>query len=398
MRRLSEIRDENVISIIPEYGRQKLLGYAESFKELAGLFEEENGMGEFSAEDGNRQEYFWQKKLYESKGLLAEHLREMSSIMSDVARATYRYRPLSERKYRQISRYLKESGILLKKFLVLENGDGHIELSLTMKTQLRESIIIEDVADLLSVAMNIRIRPSKNEPLFMAKEWRAYHFIEEPEFHILTGVAKAVKEMEKVSGDNYSFCETESGKVAAILSDGMGSGEQACEESERVIEMAERLLEAGFRKEAAIQIINGALAAGEQEKNMSTLDICELDLYTGICDFIKVGAVHTYIKRDNLVDKLMAGNLPLGVFQQIEPETMHRQLKDGDYVIMLSDGVLDALSQGAGEELMPEIISRIHHRNPTEIANQVLGYCLRQSMGQIRDDMTVLVIGIWQCS
>lgn len=398
MRRLSEIRDENVISIIPEYGRQKLLGYAESFKELAGLFEEENGMGEFSAEDGNRQEYFWQKKLYESKGLLAEHLREMSSIMSDVARATYRYRPLSERKYRQISRYLKESGILLKKFLVLENGDGHIELSLTMKTQLRESIIIEDVADLLSVAMNIRIRPSKNEPLFMAKEWRAYHFIEEPEFHILTGVAKAVKEMEKVSGDNYSFCETESGKVAAILSDGMGSGEQACEESERVIEMAERLLEAGFRKEAAIQIINGALAAGEQEKNMSTLDICELDLYTGVCDFIKVGAVHTYIKRDNLVDKLMAGNLPLGVFQQIEPETMHRQLKDGDYVIMLSDGVLDALSQGAGEELMPEIISRIHHRNPTEIANQVLGYCLRQSMGQIRDDMTVLVIGIWQCS
>lgn len=403
MRRMSEIREENAISVIPEYGRQKLLGYAESFRELAELFEEEMEIKDFEMKDflesgKDRQEYLWQKKLCESRGLLAGHLKEMSCIMSDVAKEYYRYRPLSERKYRQIARYLKESGILLKNFLILENEDKHIELSLTMKTQLRESIIIADVADLISVVMNIRVQPSKSEPLFMAKEWTSYHFLEEPKFHILTGFAKAVKETEKVSGDNYSFCEIESGRTIAILSDGMGSGEEACEESERVIEMMEKLLESGFRKEAAIQIINGALAAGEQEKNMSTLDICELNLYTGACDFVKVGAACTYIKRDNLVDRLSARNLPLGVFQQIEPETMHRQLQDGDYVIMLSDGVLDALSQGVGEDMLPEVISRIYHTNPAEIANQILGYCIRQSVGKIRDDMTVLVIGIWKNS
>lgn len=403
MRWMSEIREENAISVIPEYGRQKLLGYAESFRELAELFEEEMEIKEFEMKDflesgKDRQEYLWQKKLCESRGLLAGHLKEMSCIMSDVAKESYRYRPLSERKYRQIARYLKESGILLKNFLILENEDKHIELSLTMKTQLRESIIIADVADLISVVMNIRVQPSKCEPLFMAKEWTSYHFMEEPEFHILTGFAKAVKETEKVSGDNYSFCEIEAGRTIAILSDGMGSGEEACEESERVIEMMERLLESGFRKEAAIQIINGALAAGEQEENMSTLDICELNLYTGACDFIKVGAACTYIKRDNLVDRLSARNLPLGVFQQIEPETMHRQLQDGDYVIMISDGVLDALSQGVGEDMLLEIISRIYHTNPAEIANQILGYCIRQSVGKIRDDMTVLVIGIWKNS
>lgn len=403
MRWMSEVREENAISVIPEYGRQKLLGYAESFRELAELFEEEVGIKDFEMKDflesgKDRQEYLWQKKLCESRGLLAGHLKEMSCIMSDVAKESYRYRPLSERKYRQIARYLKESGILLKNFLILENEDKHIELSLTMKSQLRESIIIADVADLISVVMNIRVQPSKSEPLFMAKEWTSYHFLEEPEYHILTGFAKAVKETEKVSGDNYSFCEIEPGRTIAILSDGMGSGEEACEESERVIEMMERLLESGFRKEAAIQVINGALAAGEQEENMSTLDICELNLYTGASDFIKVGAACTYIKRDNLVDMISARNLPLGVFQQIEPETMHRQLQDGDYVIMLSDGVLDALSQGVGEDVLPEIISRIYHTNPAEIANQILGYCIRQSVGKIRDDMTVLVIGIWKNS
>ena len=89
---------------------------------------------------------------------------------------------------------------------------------------------------------------------------------------------------------------------------------------------------------------------------MSTLDICELNLYTGACEFTKIGAACTYIKREHLVDRLSARNLPLGVFQQIEPETIYRQLQDGDYIIMLSDGVLDALEQGIGEEILPELI------------------------------------------
>lgn len=397
MKKQAEIKDENMVSVISEYGRQKLLGYAESFRDLAELFEE-GGAEEICKEDKDRQEYLWQKKVYESRGLLAEHLKEMAHIMSSVAKESYRCHPVGERKYRRISHCLKEAGILLKNFLILENEDGHLELCLMMKTQQQECIVMEDVAEVISEAMNTKLRVSQNEPLFMTREWNTYHFLEEPAYHILTGFAKAVKESEAVSGDNYSFCETAPGKAAAILSDGMGSGEKACEASEKVIEMMERLMESGFRKEAAIQIINGALAAGEQEQNMSTLDICELNLYTGACEFIKVGAACTYIKREHLVDRLSARNLPLGLFQQIEPETMHRQLKDGDYVIMLSDGVLDALEQGIGEEILPEVIGRITHTNPGEIAGQILSYCLHQSKGQIKDDMTVLVMGVWRCT
>ncbi|MDE7284452.1 MAG: SpoIIE family protein phosphatase [Lachnospiraceae bacterium] len=396
MRRQAERKADRTVAMIPEYGRQKLLGYAESFRDLAELFDNEEETDDVCIDDENRQDYLWKKKICENKGLMADHLKEMAFIMSDVAKETYRYRPMGERKYKKIARALKEAGIILKRIFVVENDDGHLEMGLMMKTQRMGRVIVADVADMLSVEINIRIRPSKNEPLFMAKEWKTYHFLEEPAFYILTGIAKAVKETEKISGDNYSFFETEQGRVAAILSDGMGSGENACEESGKVIEMMERFMEAGFRKEMAIQIINGALSAREQEQNMSTLDICELNLYTGGCDFIKVGAACTYIKRGNMVDRLSAENLPLGIFGQIEPEVVHRQLQDGDYVIMLSDGILDAVSQGAGEEFMPEVIGRISNTNPYEIANQILGYCIRQSRGHVRDDMTVLVIGIWK--
>lgn len=405
MKKQAEVRDDNIVTIIPEYGRQRLLSYAESFRDLADLFEGEEETPD-SDETGmivDRQDYLWQRKLQENQELLAEHLKETAHIMAEVAKETCLYRPMGERRFRQMSRILRESGISLKNFFEMEHEDGHTEISLTMKymgdkyMKLGESeqISVDDVADFISVAMNVRLCAAKNSPMYLTRNYNTYYFQEEPAYHLLTGVAKAVKETEKISGDNYSFYEADTGKMMILLSDGMGSGEKACEDSRRVIEIMESFLTARFRMESAIQMINGALSAAGSEQNMSTLDLCDINLYTGECEFVKVGAACTYIKRGNLVDRLSAQNLPLGVFGQMEVESISRTLQNGDYIIMLSDGITDALSQGIGEEVLPEIIGRMEYASPGEIANQILAYCIKQSNGQIRDDMTVLVTGIW---
>ena len=145
-----------------------------------------------------------------------------------------------------------------------------------------------------------------------------------------------------------------------MLSDGMGSGEKACKDSEFVIDFMEKFLEAGFGKETAVQMINGALIAGGESQNMSTLDLCQMDLYTGVCEFIKIGSAPSYIKRENLVEQISARNLPLGVFYEIDMETVKRRLVDGDYVIMLSDVILDALSQGIGRRCSRKCWGRLH--------------------------------------
>ncbi len=404
MKRRTSVREDDRIDVIPEYGRQKLLAYAESFRDLADLFEESREKDKpFGEEPADRQEYLCRRRLQESQELLAEHLKEMAHILAVTARETCRCRPMGERKYKQMAALLRESGIVLKDFLELEHEDGHREISLVMRYEggrharfgESEYISTEDVADYISVAMNRRLCAAKNTPAYLAAEYNAYYFLEEPPYHLLTGFAKAVKETEKVSGDSYSFFESDTGRILMLLSDGVGSGEEARRESSRVIEMMERLLEAGFGKEPAVQMVNGAMAAAGQEQVMSTLDICDIDLYTGTCEFVKVGAASTYIKRGRLVDRLSSRNLPLGVFWQMTPEIQNRTLQSGDYIIMLSDGVLDALSEGIGEEALPEIIGRMEYNNPGEIANQILAYAIGQSRGRIRDDMTVLVTGIW---
>lgn len=417
-------------NVLPEYGRKKLLMYADTFRDLANTFSDIQRQerelqpvggreSAYNMEAGNeisagsvmpgegtddkdsqpvldRQEYLWKRRLAENRDLMADQLMEMAQIMTRIADESYRFIHMSERKVKQLAHALKEENILLKEVCLLEKENGHKEINLIMRTGKNGNPAVEEVGNLLSVLLNLRLVPSRSSSIFVGKEWCGYQFIEEPKFHVLTGVAKAVKETENISGDNYSFMEVREGMLTAVLSDGMGSGEKACRDSELVIDFMEKFLEAGFAKETAVQMINGALIAGGENQNMSTLDMCQLDLHTGICEFIKIGSAPSYIKRENLVEQISARNFPLGVFHEIDMETVRRRLMDGDYIIMLSDGILDGLSQGIGEEMLPEMLGKITLKNPAEMANHILNFCLHQSRGRVRDDMTVMVVGIWE--
>lgn len=392
-------------SILPEYGRRRLLNYADSIRELADTFKETETDGsrkekwEQVIEEAclkDRREYLWQKKISENKGLMAEHLQEMAQIMTQVAEEARRCVPMGERRYRQIAHALREVGIQVKNIYLIENERGRMEAAVSMRNTKKNTLSAEEVGDLLSVLLNIRLEGAADNPFFIGAQWQTFYYIEEARYHVLTGVAKAVKETERISGDNYAFFETTSGNLTAVLSDGMGSGDKASTDSAVVVELMEKFLCAGFQTETAIQMINSSLISGEESTNMSTLDLCSMDLYSGECRFVKVGSACSYIKRQHLVDRISSGNLPLGIFQKPDMEIAGRSLIDGDYIIMLSDGILDALSQGIGEDMLSEIIGSTELENPGKIANAILNFCIHQCRGHIRDDMTVLVIGIWK--
>ncbi len=387
---------EELGSILPEYGRRKLLTYADSIRELADSFKETEQIQRDGGKNQDRRDYVWQKRLNENKELMVTHLEEMAQIMLSLAEETRRCIPMGERRFKQIAHALREVGIQIKNLYLIENEMGHMEVSLTMKNMRADTLSSEEIGDLLSVLLNMHLVSAGDNAFFIGEEWQTYYFVQEAKFHVLTGVAKAVKETEKISGDNYAFFEGNAGNLTAVLSDGMGSGEKACTDSTMVVELMQKFLEAGFQMEVAIQMINSALLAGGENANMSTLDLCSLDLYNGECRFVKVGSACSYIKRQHLVDRISSGNLPLGIFQKPDTEAVGRTLMDGDYVIMVSDGILDALSQGIGEDMLSELIGGSSLENPGEMANAILNFCIHQCRGHIRDDMTVLVIGIWK--
>lgn len=386
-------------AIIQDYERQRLLEYADSFRELADSFQnfraEEESEKVLEAK-GARQVILWERQLSEQRSIFAGQLQEMSRMLSDIASQERSVEKISEKKYRQLVREMKTEGILVGDLFYIRAGDGHREYSIQMRTAKTAGISSEDVAGLLSVLLDMRIVPHRNCTFFLSPEWGTYLFQEEPSYHVLTGTAKAIKQSEAVSGDCFECFEYGEGSVALLLSDGMGSGERALKCSSMVVDLMQRFLEAGFSVKAAMRLINGVLLTGETEHNTSTIDCCNIDLYQGLCHFCKVGAAPSYLKRDNLVEQISSRNLPLGLVEEPESESVTRYLEDGDYIILLSDGVVDAMNQGIGEAALPEVISRFQSRNPSELANDILGYVLRQCKGEVRDDMTVLVTGFWE--
>ena len=122
-----------------------------------------------------------------------------------------------------------------------------------------------------------------------------------------------------------------------------------------------------------------------------------IDVYKGEREIIKAGASSTFIKKKDSVEQLSSTSLPIGVVNSIENDSVKRQLEDRDFVIMVTDGVLDALPVGEQDILLETIIQGSAIRNPKEMAHHVLEQVLNWTGKEPEDDMTVLAVGIWEC-
>ncbi len=231
----------------------------------------------------------------------------------------------------------------------------------------------------------------------MGKETSEIIYEEEPAYHAVQGVARLVKDGAAVSGDNFSFLEKEDGELVLSLSDGMGFGVSACKESELVIDLLERFVEAGFTKDTAIKMLNSAMVIHGEDDQYSTVDISAVNLYTGETSFYKIGASATFIRhKSGNVECLLSTSLPVGVSFEIEIEHAKKQLSDGDFLVMITDGVIEYLHTDSPEETLEEIISGIKTNHPGLMAKKILDQVMTYTGGEVKDDMTVLAAAIWE--
>ena len=135
--------------------------------------------------------------------------------------------------------------------------------------------------------------------------------------------------------------------------------------------------------------------AGTTFNNPVTMDMSIIDCQAGVINCIKLGAVSTFIKRDNWVEIIKSTTLPMGVLEQVDYDCTTKKLYDGNYIIMISDGVLDNLSGINKEEQMVEIINNINVKKPAGIAKKILEESLKNNNMEAFDDCTVMVLGVF---
>lgn len=341
------------------------------------------------------QNLLWNNRLIEGRLAVAEQLGEVSRIMQQVANDIYSITLAPANREEQVKKALGRKQVLVKQMWMLDKPQGKVQFFLTLRARSGQCVTLREVTRILSGIFGCSITTARESRMVLSREFCTMLFKEDVNFQVLTGVARITREAESISGDNY-LCSNEGDSFLLCLSDGCGSGVEACRESENVVELLELFMASGFSRETAAKMVNSALVLQRSEGMFSTVDICSLDLYTGVCEFLKAGAAATFIRRDRWVETVSSTSLAVGLVQELDFESATKKLYDGDYLIMVTDGVLDALPPEQEEEVMKELILENTSSSPKEMGRTLLERVLGYSDYRAADDMTILVAGIWK--
>lgn len=338
----------------------------------------------------------WYNRLLENRQVIAEQLDAMAYIMQDCAREEQildqqQKNVLAELRYRA-----KERGIVVENLHLIETLEGRLKVEATLSSRMGGCISMKTFVTAVERTLDKKMRVAADAKTFICREKSDFILYEDTIYRNVQGIARLKKDGAQISGDNFSFLELERGELVLGLSDGMGSGSMACKESEMVLDLVERFLEAGFSVETAIRMMNSAMVMKGEDDLFSTVDLCRINLYSGRASLYKIGAAATFIKREDEVVCITSSSLPVGVEAKVEIETSDIGLKNGDFVVMLTDGVLEYLHVPKPEETMREIIESIQTNNPGILAKKIMERVMLFTGGKAADDMTVLTTCIWE--
>lgn len=332
------------------------------------------------------------QQVLESKRLVADQLQGVSEVMGDFAKEILKERQNNEIQEEQMIQGLKAMGIELEKLDIysLEKGNVDIEMKVSFYNYHGEGpkLIAPVLSDILSEMVVVKqedISPFPNGTSYLA-------FGSAREFVVTTGAANAAKDGGFISGDSYTTIELGAGKYAMAISDGMGNGKRAREESVETLRLLQQILQTGIPEKVAIKSINSILSLRTTDEMFATLDLAVIDLHNAFVQFLKIGSTPSFIKRGEDVIKIEASNLPIGIIQDFDVDIVSEQLMSEDLLIMMSDGIFDGPMHVENTDMwMKRKLREIATDDPQEIADLLLEEVIRTKSGTIDDDMTVLV-------
>ncbi len=166
---------------------------------------------------------------------------------------------------------------------------------------------------------------------------------EKAKFEPEIGIFRITEEGSEASGDTADSFSDGRGRRYLVLSDGMGSGRQAASASSMAGGLFCRMICSGFGAECSLQLINSALMYRSRSEAFTTLDVTEIDLYSGKALMLKAGTAPTFVLKNGHASKASCSSLPIGILKTASFARAATELKKGDILLMLSDG---ALSEG----------------------------------------------------
>ncbi|MDQ0418271.1 stage II sporulation protein E [Croceifilum oryzae] len=334
---------------------------------------------------------YWRDKIKDTRRLVGDQLAGMAEVMDKLATEIRIETQVMHAQEEQIHAALDELGIQFQRVEILNLAEGKVEIEVFLPHQdsfdeckkLIAPLLTEVLGEPISVYRKVVQDGTQGAIITLGSAQR---------FELKSGVASAAKGGAMVSGDSYCYMNLGTGRFAVALSDGMGNGQRAQEESNAALKLLRRLLQAGMNEERAVETINSILSLRTSDEVFATIDLAMIDLNSAKGRFMKIGSTPGFIKRGKKVLKLSASNPPIGILKEIDVEPIETQLQAGDLIVMMTDGIYDAAHNTVNKDaFITKIINEIDTKDPQDFADCLLEKIVRYRQGEIPDDMTVLV-------
>lgn len=314
--------------------------------------------------------------------LLADQARGVADVMKNCAVDLSRTANFSETQ-RALKKALAARGISCPELYV--DGDGGHDVCAVVCGNANADAMAEVLRDTLKRKYILK------DKLDYDGEKRCLIFGAPPRLDAAFGVAYAVKQGEKVSGDTHSVIKINERSFLIALSDGMGSGVYARKVSEAAISLIEAFYRAEMPEGTVLNTINKLLSFNRDER-FTCIDVAAVNLETGRANFVKIGSPAGIILREGEIKILESSSLPLGILENLRPTVCTEQLKDGDMVVFMSDGITSAFPSSTE---MYEFMQTLKPLNPQNLADKILACALDKSGHVAADDMTVVCTRIF---
>ena len=200
-----------------------------------------------------------------------------------------------------------------------------------------------------------------------------------------------------VGGDFYDFIRLNDGRIAFGVGDVCGKGVPAA----LFMGITRTLIRINLRETpdlpGAILKANAYLTNNNAAELFATLLYATFDPRSGEVEYVSCGHLAGLLRRaDGSVEKLLAGGLPMGLFDQLKASVKTAALNPGDLLLLYTDGVTEAENiekHEFGEKRLIDVLARKKGATPTEAIVEVEEAVREFARGQPQfDDITCVAI------
>lgn len=338
-------------------------------------------------------------QLQHGRKMLALQLRDMSThldkIMNEVKEDLSVYKPVEE----ELANRLSEKNIEYFQIDILSGERGARRIVCCIPEKRSDFETDTTVAERLILPV---LEEMYEEPFQVAKSvvqqlpfpHIQLTFGSAVRFSLDYGIVATAGSESFQAGDAYEVFPIHDGLTAVLLSDGMGQDLNAYRESRKVIRLMRECLDRKMDPETAMHTLHYMMSLNGLDDMYATLDLALIDLQDGRLWSWKAGSMSTYIKRGDDFLRLDSESVPVGFLPSLSVEAKNEQLKAGDIILMMTDGMFNGdIALETQEKILYGTLEKYGEADCDRIADRIVNE-MERKFGAVADDRTVLVMKI----